>query len=283
MRIISLIPSTILSEVLCVKKFSDNKKGSKGFYTALGISAVMIGSACYFAYEQGEKLTEEFTAKNSISEPDEAVDRHVNNVPKVSTFAYRTVVPSTTTRVIATAPPIVTAPPVVTVPPAEVYAPEEDEPVIAEQEQEVPIQPAGVTKMENVKAPLADMGEIVGAFSGGELIKSITTGSWQTHNGVDIAAEVGAEVYAISGGEIMEINNDSVWGVTVLLDHHNGFTTRYCGLSNGLEVQCGDIMVSGDLIGTVGNTADIESAVAPHLHMEVMHNGNYIDPLSVLN
>lgn len=266
-----------------MKKFSDNKKGSKGFYTALGISAVMIGSACYFAYEQGEKLTEEFTAKNSISEPDEAVDRHVNNVPKVSTFAYRTVVPSTTTRVIATAPPIVTAPPVVTVPPAEVYAPEEDEPVIAEQEQEVPIQPAGVTKMENVKAPLADMGEIVGAFSGGELIKSITTGSWQTHNGVDIAAEVGAEVYAISGGEIMEINNDSVWGVTVLLDHHNGFTTRYCGLSNGLEVQCGDIMVSGDLIGTVGNTADIESAVAPHLHMEVMHNGNYIDPLSVLN
>ncbi len=268
-----------------MKKFSDNKKGSKGFYTALGISAVMIGSACYFAYEQGEKLTEEFTAKNSISEPDEAVDRHVDNIPKVSTFAYRTVVPSTTTRVVATAPPIVTAPPVVTVPPAEVYAPEEDEPVIAEQEQEQeePVQSAGVTKMENVKAPLADMGEIVGAFSGGELIKSITTGSWQTHNGVDIAAEVGSEVYAISGGEIMEIDNDSVWGVTVLLDHHNGFTTRYCGLSNGLEVQCGDIMVSGDLIGTVGNTADIESAVAPHLHIEVMHNGNYIDPLSVLN
>lgn len=267
-----------------MKKFSDNKKGSKGFYTALGISAVMIGSACYFAYEQGEKLTEEFTAKNSLSEPDEAVDRHVDNIPKVSTFAYRTAVPSTTTRVIATAPPMITAPPVVTVPTAEIiYEPDEEEPVIAEQEQEEPVQIAGVTKMENVKAPLADMGEIVGAFSGGELVKSITTGSWQTHNGVDIAAEVGAEVYAISGGEIMEIKNDSVWGVTVLLDHHNGFTTRYCGLSNGLEVQCGDIMVSGDLIGTVGNTADIESAVAPHLHIEVMHNGNYIDPLSALN
>lgn len=272
-----------------MKKFSDNKKGSKGFYTALGISAVMIGSACYFAYEQGEKLTEEFTAKNSLSEPDEAVDRHVDNIPKVSTFAYRTAVPSTTTRVIATAPPIITAPPVITTPPvvtvpsAEIYVPDEDEPVIIEQEQEEPVQSAGVTKMENVKAPLDDISEIVGAFSGGELVKSITTGSWQTHNGVDIAAEVGTEVYAISGGEIMEIKNDSVWGVTVLLDHHNGFTTRYCGLSNGLEVQCGDIMVSGDLIGTVGNTADIESAVVPHLHIEVMHNGNYIDPLSALN
>ncbi len=266
-----------------MKKFSDNKKGSKGFYTALGISAVMIGSACYFAYEQGEKLTEEFTASNvsEQSEPNEAVDRHVDNVPKVTAYSYRTEVPSTT-RVIATAPPIITAPPVATVPVEEIYEPDYEEPVIAEQQEEN-VQPVGVTKLENVKAPLADMSEIVGAFSGGELVKSITTGSWQTHNGVDIAAEVGSEVYAISGGEIMEIENDAVWGVTVLLDHHNGFTTKYCGLSNGLEVQCGDIMVSGDLIGTVGNTADIESAVAPHLHIEVMHNGSYIDPLSAIN
>lgn len=268
-----------------MKKFSDNKKGSKGFYTALGISAVMIGSACYFAYEQGEKLTEEFTAKNNVSEqsqPNEAVDRHVDNVPKVTAYSYRTEIPSTT-RVIATAPPMITAPPVATVP--AIYEPEYEEPtpVIAEQPEEENIQPVGVTKLENVKAPLADMSEIVGAFSGGELVKSITTGSWQTHNGVDIAAEVGSEVYAISNGEIMEIENDAVWGVTVLLDHHNGFTTRYCGLANGLEVQCGDVIVSGDLIGTVGNTADIESAVAPHLHIEVMHNGSYIDPLSAIN
>ncbi|MCM1132758.1 MAG: M23 family metallopeptidase [Ruminococcus flavefaciens] len=269
-----------------MKRFSDNKKGSKGFYTALGISAVMIGSACYFAYDQGEKLTEEFTAKNSVSEPDEAVDRHVDDVPKVTmaTYSYRTEAPTTaTTKVIATAPPIVTTPPVVTVPSAEIIDEQDGEPVNAEPEQEQEIQPAGVTKMENVKAPLADMGDIIGVFSGGELVKSITTGSWQTHNGVDISAEVGDEVYAISGGEIMEIENDAVWGVTVLLDHHNGFMTKYCGLSNGLEVQRGDIMVSGDLIGTVGNTADIESALAPHLHIEVTHNGNYIDPLSAIN
>lgn len=270
-----------------MKRFSDNKKGSKGFYTALGISAVMIGSACYFAYEQGEKLTEEFTAKNNVSEQsqqNEAVDRHVDNVPKVTAYSYRTEIPSAT-RVIATAPPMITAPSVVeTAPVAEIYEPEYEEPapVIAEQQEEN-IQPVGVTKLENVKAPLADMSEIVGAFSGGELVKSITTGSWQTHNGVDIAAEVGSEVYAVSSGEIMEINNDAVWGVTVLLDHHNGFTTKYCGLSNGLEVQRGDVLVSGDLIGTVGNTADIESAVAPHLHIEVMHNGSYIDPLAAIN
>ena len=51
-----------ISGGVIVKKnlLSDKKhgKGSKGFYTALGISAVMIGSACIFAYQQGEKLTD---------------------------------------------------------------------------------------------------------------------------------------------------------------------------------------------------------------------------------
>lgn len=264
-----------------MKKFSGNKKGSKGFYTALGISAVMIGSACYFAYEQGEKITNEFSAKNSVSESNKPVDRQVENVPKITTeFVYRQTTTQSTTRVsVATAPPVETAPPVVTIPSAEIYDYEE-QPVYEETESEV--ESVGAVKLENVKYPLADINEVVGVFSGGELVKSITTGSWQTHNGVDIQAEVGAEVYAISNGEVIEVKNDPVWGVTVLIDHHNGFMTKYCGLSNGLDVQCGDMVISGDLIGTVGNTADIESALSPHLHMELTHNGNYIDPLSAL-
>lgn len=267
------------------KQFSDNSRGSKGFYTALGISAVMIGSACYFAYNQGEKLTEEFTAQNSVSE-NEAVDRKIDNIPKITT-AYNPVTQTTARTPAATAPPMVTAetPPVITTAVVGIIEDEyyNDQPVNAETETEQETVYTGAAKMENVKAPLADMDNVLAMFSGGELVKSITTGSWQTHNGIDIAAEVGSEVYAVSNGEIMEINNDPVWGVTVLLDHHNGYVTRYCGLSDALDVQLGDVMVSGDLIGTVGNTADIESALSPHLHMEILHNGSYIDPLSELN
>lgn len=261
------------------KIFSDNSKGSKGFYTALGISAIMIGSACYFAYDQGEKLTEEFTAQNSISESEAAVDRKIDNIPKITT-AYKPVTQTTAKVSAATAPPVATAPPIITTAVVEIIE-DYEQPVDVEIEQETVY--VGASKMENVKAPLSDMDNVLAMFSGGELVKSITTGSWQTHNGIDIAAEVGSEVYAVSNGEIMEIDNDPVWGVTVLLDHHNGYVTRYCGLSNGLEVQLGDMMVSGDLIGTVGNTADIESALSPHLHIEILHNGNYIDPLSELN
>lgn len=265
-----------MTEVLYVKnKITDNKKGSKGFYAALGISAVMIGSACYFAYDQGEKLTADLNSDIVRQEQEAAVDRRVNDLPKGTTAAYKVTTP------VVTAPPkpAATAPVAATLP-AEAIIVDPAEPVIVEAENdEVPV---GTNRLENVKAPLEAMDDIVGVFSGGELVKSMTTGSWQTHNGTDIGAEVGAEVFAVSSGEIMEIENDPVWGVTVTLDHHNGYVTRYCGLSDSLEVQEGDMMVSGDLIGTVGNTADIESALSPHLHIEMLHNGNYIDPLSEL-
>lgn len=240
------------------KIFSDNSKGSKGFYAALGISAIMIGSACYFAYNQGEKLTEEFTAQKSTSESDAAVDRKIENIPKTTVSEYKPVTQTTARTFAETAPMAETAPPIITTAVVEIIEEDDyEQPVDAEIEQETLY--VGASKMENVMSPLADMDNILAMFSGSELVKSITTGSWQTHNGIDIAAEVGSEVYAISNGEITEINNDPVWGVTVLLDHHNGYVTRYCGLSDGLEVQLGDMMVSGDLIGTVGNTADIES------------------------
>ena len=63
-----------ISGGVIVKKnlLSDKKhcKGSKGFYTALGISAVMIGSACIFAYQQGEKLTDrQLKAQQDLRSP----------------------------------------------------------------------------------------------------------------------------------------------------------------------------------------------------------------------
>lgn len=261
-----------------MKKFSDNPKGTKGFYTALGISAVMIGSACYFAYDQSEKMTDNLTAKQikTETEKEEAVDKRVHDLPKGTSPAYRLTTPNiaTTVKAVATAPPVETLP-------AEAIIIDPAEPVV----EEIPenATPVTATRLENTKMPLAEMGDVINIFSSGELVKNLTTGSWQTHNGSDIATEVGAEVYAVSNGEVMEVTNDSIWGVTVVLDHHNGYVTRYCGLSSGLSVQQGDMLVSGDIIGTVGDTADIESALSPHLHIEMLHNGNYIDPLAELN
>lgn len=253
------------------KTSNDNRKGTKGFYTALCLSTVMVGSACWFAYDQGEKISRELTGRQGTVTEERAVDKRVRNVPK-STAPYRAA---------ATAPPV-TAPPAVT----EAAVIVEEEPAEAVMES---IDPAdlpelmpnelnvGITKLENPKAPLADVSEVLEPFSGTELVRSSTTGTWQTHNGTDIAADEGAEVYAVSNGEIKKIENNALWGTTVVLDHHNGFMTRYCGLAADLQVQEGQMIVSGETIGTVGST-DIESALPSHLHIEMKHHGRYVDP-----
>lgn len=251
------------------KSLKDNRKGTKGFYTALCLSTVMVGSACWFAYDQGEKISRELTGRQGTVTEERAVDRHVRNVPK-STTPYRPA---------ATAPPstaAVTETAVMAEEPAEAVIESIDPadlPELMPNEMNV-----GITKLENPKAPLADVSEILEPFSGSELVRSSTTGTWQTHNGTDIAAGEGAEVYAVSNGEIKNIENNALWGTTVVLDHHNGFMTRYCGLAPDLQVQEGQMIVSGEIIGTVGN-ADIESALPSHLHIEMKHHGRYVDPV----
>ncbi len=246
-------------------------KGSKGFYAALGISAVMIGAACLFAHKQGDRIADMKPVTNKPAVHEAAVDRQVTNIPKATTPAYRV-----TTAVVTM--PIFTDAPTATIPAAEISvdAPPAAEPVQAEAEE------TAAQDMTDLKLPVADISNIINPFSGGELVKNETTGSWQTHNGVDIAAEVGAEVYAVAGGEVTAVKNDALWGVTLLLDHKNGYTTRYCGLNADLAVQEGDKLNGGDVIGTVGGSADIESSLAPHIHIEMTHNGAFIDPLPLL-
>lgn len=260
--------------------FTDNKsdKNSKGFYAALGISAVMIGSACFFAYSQDSGSEKpDFTAENSFSASDAEVDKKYTDIPKLTTTTTAAVTTTSALRTTVVTP--VTAASVfetATVPAAEIAA------------GEAPAAPAVHTEpqspsLENPAAPLADISNILSPFSGTELVKNPTTGSWQTHNGTDIAAEVGSDVMAVSSGQVTAVNDDPLWGTTVVIDHHNGFVSKYCSLAKDLSVQKGDNVVSGDVIGVIAETADIESAVAPHLHIELTHNGSFVDPMSYIS
>lgn len=266
-----------------MNKNSRRTKNAKGFYTALGISAVMIGSACYFAYDEGEKISSEhFAAENTIRQ-DAAVDNKFSGVPKATVPAATVTIPAvTSTFTVTTAAPSAVTIPVITIPAAQIIPAEQHEtlPAAAENEDE-PVN-ASVSKLENVKPPLADISNVINPFSGSELVKNPTTGAWQTHNGCDIAAEVGSEVYAISSGEIESVTADPLWGTVVVINHHNGFITRYCSLAPDVQVQQGDVVSSGDMIGVIAESADIESAEAPHLHIEVQANGLYLDPLYAL-
>jgi murein DD-endopeptidase MepM/ murein hydrolase activator NlpD len=136
----------------------------------------------------------------------------------------------------------------------------------------------GASKLANVKPPIANFGDVIGSFSGGELIKNPTTGSWQTHNGTDLSAEVGTEVYAVSNGEITEVTKDSIWGVTVVLDHHNGYVTYYAHNSS-LLVRAGDKVYKGQQIAKAGSTG---RSTGVHCHFGIEYKGSFINPLNKL-
>lgn len=255
---------------------SEKNKNVRGFYIALGISALMIGSACYFSYKEGDSKAPELSSELS----NYAVDRKETDIPKSATVTKATTTHKESSYIIITTenPPesslpeeteIITSMPeeatvVYEIPAEETVA--EAEP---EKEEEVP-----AVMNQPLKSPLT----VINQFSGQELVKNETTGSWQTHNGTDYKAEIGDDVYSVTDGTITAVNNDPLWGTVVIIQAENGDIYRYCNLSKELNVQKGTGISAGDLIGVVGDTADIESAIEPHLHIEVMRGGKYQNP-----
>lgn len=126
-------------------------------------------------------------------------------------------------------------------------------------------------------------GEVVGAFSGGELVKSSTLNVWKTHDGVDIAGTEGEKVKSMSGGKVTKIYEDSMWGACVIIDHGNGLEGYYCSLGKDIPVVEGQTVSAGTIIGSVGNTAEAEIKEASHLHFGVKKNGEWIDPISLIS
>ena len=125
-------------------------------------------------------------------------------------------------------------------------------------------------------------GEILVAFSNGELVYNETLGAWEAHNGIDIAAENGCNIAAMTSGVVSNIWEDPLWGCCVEIDHQNSVYSYYYGLSQQLAVTRGDRVDSGDVIGTAGNTATAEIALSPHIHFALKRNGEWIDPVQFI-
>ena len=139
-----------------------------------------------------------------------------------------------------------------------------------------PEAPAAVGAVRTVVQPLT--GEVVAAFSVDSLIYDPTLADWRIHDGVDIAAELDAEVFAAAAGVVAAVRDDAMMGTTVVIQHEDGYTTTYSNLRAGAEVLAGDHVAAGQVIGAVGDTAAAESARGPHLHFSVTQNGDVVDP-----
>ncbi len=96
------------------------------------------------------------------------------------------------------------------------------------------------------------------------------------HTGMDFTARIGTEVYVTGDGVVESVEN-SGWGYgkCIVINHGFGYKTRYAHLS-AFKVLRGDKVTRGQLIGLVGNTG---KSTGPHLHYEVEHNGDKVNPV----
>jgi murein DD-endopeptidase MepM/ murein hydrolase activator NlpD len=98
------------------------------------------------------------------------------------------------------------------------------------------------------------------------------------HPGIDLALTVGTPVYTMHSGRILFSGWDSLnYGLTVIIQGGEWWT-RYAHLSQ-ITVGVGQNVQQGQVIGLGGSTGN---STGPHLHLEIKHNGRFIDPLSVL-
>ena len=100
------------------------------------------------------------------------------------------------------------------------------------------------------------------------------------HYGIDIAAKKGTKIKSSATGVVTMAEADLYYtGGTIIMDHGHGISTIYSHLET-LNVNLGDEVLQGDIIGTVGSTG---RSTGPHLDFRVNWFQTRLDPMSLIN
>ncbi len=123
----------------------------------------------------------------------------------------------------------------------------------------------------NKKMVLPLKGEITSPFG---VRTHPISGDLRFHAGIDIAAEMGSNIYSAFDGEIIVADYDKWNGNYLKIKHDNNITTIYCHCEK-LNVKKGQKIRAGEVVATVGSTG---SSTGPHLHFELRINNISYDP-----
>lgn len=151
--------------------------------------------------------------------------------------------------------------------------------------------PLGITRSNPASAQVAGNGSC-GPVSGGAVgtgtfvfptdkhyLSGFDYSTKSNHLGIDLAANMGDNVYASDGGVVVYAGSNSYgYGNMIMIDHGTGFQTLYAHLSQ-IFVTCGQSVTQGQTIGAAGATGH---ASGPHLHFEVRTATTVISPWNVL-
>ncbi|QUH19083.1 M23 family metallopeptidase [Alkaliphilus sp. B6464] len=135
---------------------------------------------------------------------------------------------------------------------------------------------------EEASASVSMMVPVIGRltlpFADDHLVYHKTLDQWSTHKGIDIQATEGSPVKAALDGEIVEVINDTIMGITITIKHNDDMLTRYSNLSTDAMVKVGDQVEKGQTISGVGKTASNKTLEGPVLHFQVLKDDKFIDP-----
>lgn len=99
---------------------------------------------------------------------------------------------------------------------------------------------------------------------------------WFCHNGWDIANPEGTPVYAVDDGEVKFAGwNEQGYGYMAVVDHGGRYQTLYAHFRESPLVSTGQSVSAGTVIGYMGNTG---FSTGPHLHFEIRHGSDMLDP-----
>jgi murein DD-endopeptidase MepM/ murein hydrolase activator NlpD len=98
------------------------------------------------------------------------------------------------------------------------------------------------------------------------------------HPGLDVAVATDSYIRASGGGTVVDVGEDAVYGRFVVIDHADGYSTLY-GHASATLVRLGQPVRQRQVIALSGSTG---RATGPHLHFEVLVNGDPVDPLTVV-
>ena len=100
------------------------------------------------------------------------------------------------------------------------------------------------------------------------------------HSGIDYAVEEGTKVIASAPGKVTKTGRRSTAGYIVVIEHASGFESHYYHLSDQQEVEVGQKVDGGELIGYSGNTGMVDG---PILHFEIHKDDEPVDPMQYLS
>ena len=94
------------------------------------------------------------------------------------------------------------------------------------------------------------------------------------HKGIDIANKLETDIMALAAGKVIFSGKKYGYGNLVIIDHLNGYTTKYAHNNRNL-VKKGDVIKKGHIIAKMGSTGH---STGPHIHLEVLKNNKNINP-----